>query len=85
MQSTLNTGEILSEHDLPVAIEEEVVSMQKKPSKTKGPGKVILSYIPPSRYGAQTKKPMKNPKWDWVLSLIDKVYRNMEWDQISAV
>ena len=60
MKRTLDTGETVSENDCLVEIVKEVVCIRASSSKTTVPSKVILGYIPPSWFGAQTKKPTKN-------------------------
>ena len=73
-------GEDLSKNASLVEIAEEFASMRASLSKMEALGKVILGYIPPSRSGVQTKKPMKNSKGARVLGPLDKVCRNGEWD-----
>ena len=51
MQDTLDMGQIVSDNVVLVKVEEEFASMQASSSKTEVPGKIILGYICPSRYG----------------------------------
>ena len=57
MQYTLDSGDILSENDSTMEIEEEVASMRASLSKKEVPSKVVLGYISPNWSKAHTVYP----------------------------
>ena len=60
MQTSLHTGQPMSENDVSAEIDEEVMIMWVSLAEIEVSGEVILGYVSPSQFEVLTQTPMRN-------------------------